>query len=220
MSPNRFLRRRSGIYGIRNLVNGKIYVGKTKDMYRRCGQYVYDFNTRRTGHLNDYLIKSIEKYGLGSFEFFPLEFCSNEQLSSRELFWIEHLNSTDRSVGYNLRLDSSSGMIVVAETSEKISRNLKTQWANGIRSSHSSKMKENWASNPYRVERQAEILRSLLTKYEYSIAKPSGETVVVNYAQLCDLGFKSVISQFHRKKTNRGQLKGHVIIRMSKVVSK
>lgn len=137
MNPNKFIQSRPAIYGIRNLTNGKLYVGKTHCVYRRCAQYVYDYANRHIGHLNDYLFAAMRKVGINNFEMFVLEFCESEALSERELVWIINFNTTDRNCGYNLRLDSSSGMLAHADTKSKISKNLKRQWAEGIRDGHS-----------------------------------------------------------------------------------
>lgn len=209
MHPNKFIKNRSGIYGIRNLVNGKIYVGKTACLYRRCGQYKYDFKTRRLNHLNCYLIRSISAHGIENFEFFPLEFCGHDDLAERELYWMRELGSTDRRRGYNLRMDSSSGMITHSETRERMSENLRAQWAAGVRSNHGEKLKAAWAdATVERRVQQAERMRSLRTKFEYEIRFPDGSTEVCDFRRLCELGLKSAPSSFARKRTDRVMIKG------------
>lgn len=214
MHPNRFLKGRSGIYGIRNLINGKIYVGKTTCFYRRCAQYLYDFNTKRLRHINDYLIRSMSTHGIENFEFFPLEFCGTDSISERELHWITELGSTDRRRGYNLRLDSSSGMTAHLETRNKISKNLRAQWASGIRSDHGEKLKEAWSRcSPERRRLQSDTMRALRTKYEYLVTSPSGESELCNFKRLSDLGLKNAHSVFFRKKTDIAIVKGFHVIR-------
>ena len=67
-------------------------------------------------------------------------------LAEKELFWIGRLRVTDRNVGYNLRLDSSTGMVTHSETSIKISNRLKKEWSEGVRDGHSDKLKVSWES--------------------------------------------------------------------------
>lgn len=217
MTPNIFLKNMSGIYGIRNITNNKIYVGKTKCMYRRCHQYVYDFEKRAIGHLNDYLFNAMTKSGIDNFEFFPLEFTDIDNLAERELHWMNVLRSTDRNSGYNLRLDSSTGMICHDSTSAKISSNLKRQWSEGVRVNHSSKMKEYWEGNDQRRSDQSKRFSATKTRYEYDIFK---NDVLCekscDYSTLCVYGLKNVVSNFHRKGSNVANHKGFTIVRKPK----
>lgn len=216
MKPNKFLKGRSGIYGIRNLINDKIYVGKTKCMYRRCHQYVYDFRERSIGHINDYLFNAMNKVGINQFEYFPLEFCTIDETAIRELFWITELNTIDRNHGYNLRLDSSTGMITSQSTSEKISANLRRQWRDGIRDNHSQKMKDIWSNDPKRKLQQSTLLRKYRTKYDYNVHHPDGTVETCQYSRLIELGLKNVIANFHRKKSNDVMCKGFRVVRFNK----
>jgi len=213
MKPNKFLKDVIGIYGIRNLINDKLYIGKTHCMYVRCHQYVYDFQNRKLGHLNDYLFNAITKNGLQNFEFFPLEFCNPENLSIRELHWITYFKTTNRNFGYNLRLDSSGGMIPAEETRTKISATLRRQWAEGLRSEHSQKLKKNWADNPERKFKQGVIFSKIRTKFEYQVHHLNGEIERCLFKRLEELGLENVISTFHRKKTNDVTIKGLRVIR-------
>lgn len=213
MTPNVFLKSRSGIYGIRNKLNNKIYVGKTKCMTRRCHQYLYDFENRNIGHLNDYLHRAMTKIGISNFEFFPLEFCGLENIAERELHWMTVLKSTNRTHGYNLRMDSATGMHTSLETSEKISNNLKTQWANGVRKNHSQKLKDKWNSDPQRKLEQGVTFSRLKTKYSYEVHHPNGEIEVCLYQRLCELELQTVMSNFHRKNIDDVTCKGYRIIR-------
>lgn len=213
MKPNTYLRNKPGIYGIRNLVNNKIYVGKSKCMYYRCQQYIYDFKNRSIGHLNDYLHRSITKYGWANFEMFALEFCPIEQLAERELHWILHLSATDKRFGYNLRLDTSSGIIVHPETIEKIRKGVAQSWKDGKRSQHSEKMKANWLSTPERGVKQGAVMTATLTKYKYVVKHPDGIIEICNYQRLSELKLKSALCTFYKKNTNDIVLKGYGISR-------
>lgn len=216
MKPNKFLQKRSGIYGIRNIINDKIYVGKTKCMYRRCHQYIYDFRERSIGHINDYLFNAINKIGIDNFEFFPLEFCSVDMTSELELEWMVRLKSTDRNHGYNLRMDTSTKMITSIETSEKISNNLRKQWANGVRDGHSQKLRDRWANDPERRKKQGESFSQIKTKFEYEVHHPNGDIEQCLYSRLVELGLKNVISNFHRQNSNDVECKGFRVIRFNK----
>lgn len=213
MKPNIYLKNRSGIYGIRNLVNGKIYVGRTKCFYKRCHQYVYDFRERRIGHLNDYLFNAISKIGIGQFEFFVLEFCDIKLTPERELHWMEVLKSCDRNNGYNLRRDSSGGMMTSHETSLKISSNLRSQWSEGLRDDHSEKMKISWKNADERKMNQSKMLRKIKTRYKYHVIDPEGIPSIQDYQGLVKMGLKSVMSSFKRAKSNTVTVKKHSVTR-------
>ena len=208
------LKGRSGIYMIFNTVNNKVYIGQTKCMYSRCSQYIYDFSERKLGHLNQYLTRAMEKEGIENFLFIPLEFVDNSShLIEREHFWINEMDSLNRNNGYNLRLDHVDyGLITNSETSKKMSDNLKKQWSSGIRDQHSEKMTASWASDPDRKEKQSSLFTKMRTKYEYKVFLPSGE-IIVNYSELKQLGLESILSVYHRKKTNDGFCNGVRVVR-------
>lgn len=218
MKPNKFLTGRSGVYGIRNIVNHKIYVGKTHCMYKRCHQYVGDFKDNRSGRINSYLLNAITKSGIDNFEFFPLEFCDNSALSERELYWILNLKSTERNFGYNLRLDTTGGMIPNDETRRKITDSLRVQYEDGRRSGadHSKKMIENWKNNPGRAEQQSRILSNIKTKYEYVLYFSDGTSESCMYDRLKELDLHQSMSVFHRKKTNDVVFRNVRIVRHSR----
>lgn len=116
-----------GIYCIRNIVNNKVYIGKSINIYTRITGHISYLNNKSKNE-NRHLINSWHKYGRDNFEYFILEYFSEineEKLKERELFWIDSYNSTNRDVGYNLRRDSSTKMIVHEETRKLISEVVK-----------------------------------------------------------------------------------------------
>ena len=111
---------------------------------------------------------------------------------------MDFYNSFDSSSGYNLRRDSGTGMTVSKSTSEKISNRLRKEWSDGVRKDHSKKVKESWK---YRdLEKQSALMSANKTKYMYKVTMEDGTIVVVKYSGLVELGMKSVLSNFHRKK--------------------
>lgn len=81
-----------GIYGIKNKVNGKIYIGKSLVICDRLNHHKKLLRKRR--HFNVHLQNSFEKYGEGSFEFVVLQECDVAVLTDREQHWIDHHSST------------------------------------------------------------------------------------------------------------------------------
>lgn len=205
-----------GIYCIRNIINNKVYIGKSKNIYKRIHQHIYDMKNKRKTE-NPYLLQSWIKYGNENFEYFVLEYLEeNEELvSEKELYWMNKFNSLDRKNGYNLRQDSSSKMIVHEETSKKISERLKKEWSSGIRNLHSEKLKQNWKNNPDRVLNQSKLFSKIKTKYNY-IIYDLDNTFIENcdYKRLKELKLQNVTSQFFRKKNNNVKWKEFLIKRV------
>jgi group I intron endonuclease len=61
----------SGIYGIKNIVNNKIYVGSALNIKKRWYEHKYKlkYNKHANKHLND----ACNKYGINNFEFIIIE---------------------------------------------------------------------------------------------------------------------------------------------------
>lgn len=198
MKPNSE-HQKCGIYCIRNIVNNKVYIGKSKNIYQRIQQHIYDLNNNNKKCENDHLRNAWSKYGGDFFEYFVLEFLEeNEKLvAERELYWMKIYNSLDNNKGYNLRSDSDSRMIVHKDTSDKISQRLKKEWAEGVRKEHGKKLAANWKDNKERKINQSKLFSKLKTKYLYRI-----NNNLVDYAELVKLGYKSAVSEFHRKKSD------------------
>lgn len=90
----------SGIYGIRNVINNKIYVGSSINIAYRWTDHKRDLDNNI--HNNPYLQRSWNKYGSDKFEHFTIEICSIDVLMIRENVWIAYYDSMNPNVGYNL----------------------------------------------------------------------------------------------------------------------
>ena len=89
-----------GIYGIFNLVNGKVYVGSAVCLTKRLR--IHRFHLRSGTHDNTHLQAAWKKYGEANFCFRILE----QVVESRDLFGIEQyyidwLDACDPEFGYN-----------------------------------------------------------------------------------------------------------------------
>lgn len=117
-----------GVYTIVNNLNGKCYVGKSINIERRLTHHKSRLKSKvhHKKHVNRYLYNSVQKHGWDNFTVTIVKSFDeiNEQLISEcELYWIDYFNSTDTTKGYNLRRDSSTGMIVSESTRELIRQN-------------------------------------------------------------------------------------------------
>lgn len=110
-----------GIYIIRNVVNGKIYVGKSINIYLddlRKGRWGDHIKTLRNGTIkNKHLLRSWNKYGEDKFRFHFLEKCDKGRLIEREQHWMDFFNSCDGNFGYNQQ--NATGTIFSNETIAK-----------------------------------------------------------------------------------------------------
>lgn len=87
----------TGIYGIRNLLNDKWYVGQSINIELRWKRHVWALNNEY--HHNQHLLRSWKKYGESAFQFIALEECDAGDLNNREAYWINRLHSLEN--GYN-----------------------------------------------------------------------------------------------------------------------
>jgi group I intron endonuclease len=200
----------AGIYCIRNVINKKVYIGKSKNIHARIILHISALNKKHIKNENPHLINSWHKYGRTNFEYFVLEqTIGEEQTAIRELYWMKLFDSLNKDKGYNLRSDSDSKMIVHKTTSIKISKRLTQEWKSGIRKDHGKKLSDNWKSTPDRNKLQSKVMSKTLTKYKYKI-----ENNIYDYQDLVKLGYKNVIADFYRKKSNIVPFKGVTIERI------
>ena len=80
-------KRTSGIYGIRNKTNGKMYVGQSVFIENRFKEHLRDL--RKDNHYNAHLQRSFNKHFEESFETLILEVCKEEELPLKEQEWID-----------------------------------------------------------------------------------------------------------------------------------
>lgn len=116
-----------GIYAIRNLTTNKVYVGKSINIEIRFAGHKSMLRSEvRSRDCNRYLYNAFKKYGENDFVFEILEEVINpteDELTDLELSWMIKLKSTDKSFGYNLRMDSSTKCFVHDDTKKLISEN-------------------------------------------------------------------------------------------------
>lgn len=90
-----------GIYTITNLVNGKMYVGFSRDFAWRKRMHIIYLNLGE--HKNSHLQSAWNKYGKENFEFEIIEECEKELLSAMEHYWATILRVHEDEYGYNIK---------------------------------------------------------------------------------------------------------------------
>lgn len=93
---------KSGVYIIKNLVNGKVYIGSSIDIYNRWKTHKYGLKNNK--HINQHLQNSWNKYGENNFDFSILEETSKLKttLIEKEQKYIDLYESFERQKGYNI----------------------------------------------------------------------------------------------------------------------
>lgn len=136
-----------GVYTITNLVNGKIYVGKTRNLYERKSQHTRLLE--RNLHSNPHIQAAWNKYGKENIKWEILVECDKEYLESEEHYWATLLNTHDDQYGYNIMpthphikfLPSKEMIEKGIETRRKIAKERGYYWSEEQRRTQSEKHK-------------------------------------------------------------------------------
>lgn len=120
------------VYLVKNLVNNKVYIGKTKKYY---GDKKFGYSERFRQHLVNAFTQSkyndcpkfynaIRKYGKDKFTIVLLCECSKSFVDQYEIKYISEYKSTDDKFGYNISLGGGGRSVVNIsdDVREKISK--------------------------------------------------------------------------------------------------
>ncbi|MDF2615449.1 MAG: hypothetical protein K0Q47_104 [Sedimentibacter sp.] len=91
-----------GIYAIKCVVNGKAYVGSSKNIERRWKEHKVSLNKQDKKKCNKLLLSDWIRYGQDKFTLEILEECLPQFIFKKENNWIGKLNS--RREGYNINV--------------------------------------------------------------------------------------------------------------------
>ena len=90
----------AGIYKITNNIDGKFYIGSTKDVYERWPEHK---TAARGGyHSSAHFQYAWNKYGEEAFGYEPIEFCEPGIRLEREQHYLDELKPWDHKIGYNI----------------------------------------------------------------------------------------------------------------------
>jgi len=115
-----------GIYKVVNLINNKLYVGSSIDLYRRMKEHIGSLKNNK--HFNYHLQNSWNKHGQEFFVFKIIEYINDKKLlTKREQHWMEIYNVCNQDYGYNInpKADNCAGRPMQEKTKIKISNTLK-----------------------------------------------------------------------------------------------
>lgn len=88
-----------GIYKITNNINGKVYIGQSKNIERRFSEHK---NRCVKKSCKTILYLAYDKYGFDNFSFEIIEECTIENLDTFEKYYIAKYKSNIKKYGYNL----------------------------------------------------------------------------------------------------------------------
>jgi group I intron endonuclease len=108
------------IYKITNIVNNKVYIGKST--YKNIDEVKKRYKKEVLYGVNRYIIKAIKKYGIDFFVFKIVENnIKSTELNNKEIFYINYFNSYNK--GYNLTIggEGNKGYKWSIESKNKLS---------------------------------------------------------------------------------------------------
>lgn len=114
-----------GIYCIEHIESGKKYIGKSIDVNTRLRKHKLlltneEFSSDR---VNRHLWHAVQKYGWSAFKCYVVEELPNDtNLAEREIYWMDHFNTLDRTFGYNIVRDSPEYVSVADETRDRLAK--------------------------------------------------------------------------------------------------
>jgi group I intron endonuclease len=114
-----------GIYYIKNTINGKLYIGKSKNIENRIRDHIKELY--RNKHANKHLQTSFNKYGIDNFQFETIEIfdtLDKAYLNEREKYWISFYKTIDSKYGYN-KTKGGDGGELIGESLESMRNKLK-----------------------------------------------------------------------------------------------
>lgn len=117
------MKEKTGIYQIKNILTGKVYVGSSIDIHDRILDHKQML--KKDKHHSPKLQNSVNKYGVENFLFEMIEECSKEFLVEREQYWIDLFSGYTN--GYNSRPKASNnlGFKFSEESKERIRKSQK-----------------------------------------------------------------------------------------------
>ena len=153
-----------GIYKIKNIVTGKIYIGSSINIEYRIKQHFKCL--KGNYHKNNHLQLSFNKHKEESFIWELILECNKNELLKKETELILSNKSYDRNIGYNILINAEHSRLGVKHTEETKSKISVTQKGKKISKEHSEKVKKNLINGSYFTQEQKEICKIKKSKFK------------------------------------------------------
>jgi len=114
-----------GIYQIRNIVNGKCYIGQSIELRKRKSNHFSNLKKNNGGE-NRYLQNSFDKHGQENFVFEILLYCEPFELTRYEQFFVDKYKKLGKLYNFRECVDSNKGLKYSSpslETRKRMSKN-------------------------------------------------------------------------------------------------
>lgn len=118
---------RSGIYMCTCNINGRSYIGQSSDVKLRKCQHLSELRGNR--HFNQHLQNAYNKYKEYNFSWTVLEYCDEDSLDNREIYWIAYYNTYKDGFNANEGGSANRNFERTEEFKQKLSIVLKESWA-------------------------------------------------------------------------------------------
>lgn len=133
-----------GVYAIRNLVNGKMYIGSTTVSFSSRWQS-HKKRLKNNNHHSSHLQNAYNKYGKDNFEYQILEITTPETARIKEGYYINKYQTLNPTFGYNIEIVDLTGATQCSkQTKQKLSAITKDQWKKGVHNNSHFKGKPSW----------------------------------------------------------------------------
>ena len=182
-----------GIYGIKNCLNGKMYVGQAINIYKRWKDHIDDLDENK--HYNVHLQRSWNLYGKQNFQFLILEECSAEELNEKEVFYVDKFDSYYNGYNQTRGGDGSLGYKHSEEVIEKMSQ-IQQERFQDIRNREVLCDAHKFESKPiYQIDFNGNIIK------EWPSANWAAKMLNLNVVAICN-----ALKRRQRKKTYNGYI--------------
>ena len=182
-----------GIYGIKNCLNGKMYVGQAINIYKRWKDHIDDLDENK--HYNVHLQRSWNLYGKQNFQFLILEECSAEKLNEKEMFYVDKFDAYYNGYNQTRGGDGSLGYKHSEEVIEKMSQ-IQQERFQDIRNREVLCDAHKFESKPiYQIDFNGNIIK------EWPSANWASKMLNLNVVAICN-----ALKRRQRKKTYNGYI--------------
>lgn len=162
-----------GIYKIENILNGKFYIGQSRNIAER-------FIKHKNGHKAERLAKlplnvEIKKYGVENFKFEVIEECSIDELEEKERYWLYKLDAKTNGYNQSNEPHPMHDEDIAKEHGKILTDWNNKMWANEYYRNKITKNSKEYATNVMKDPVKRAEAAKRLKKHTDKIKKPVGQ---------------------------------------------